>query len=83
MDLWINGEGPKRAHGTCHRTMLESIGEDPVTFREQGRLITQFKWLVSHDGPKPDHQPEEKPRGKKLGSKTIDKLEKRMAAWNS
>lgn len=81
MDLWINGDGPKRASGTCHRTMLESIGEDPVCFREQNKLITHFVWIRCHDGLKHVQIPPEKPKGKKLGSKTVSKLEKRIAAW--
>lgn len=60
---------------------MESVGLDPVYFRENGNLITNWEWVRCHDGPKQVQMPIEKPKGKKLGSKTINKLERKLEAY--
>lgn len=82
-DIWINGEGPHRASGTCCRTLLESIGQDPVYFREKNNIITHWEWLISHDGLKNTEIPPEKPKKARISAKRLDKLQGKWAQYTA
>lgn len=78
----VNDGEPILATGSCCRTMMESAGFNPVTFRESGSLVTRWEWVRCHDGIKNVQMPPEKPKGKRIGAKTQTKLEQRFAAWS-
>lgn len=80
--IGVDNEEPRLAVGSCSRTLLESLGYDPTFFREQGHLVTSWRWQKTHDGYRSDSPIEEPKKAKRLGSKTAQKLDARWAAWS-
>lgn len=76
----VDNEEPRLAKGSCSRTLLESIGYDPVYFRERGHLITRWQWVKSHDGYKGEAMPIPSKERKKSPKISVA-LDRKMAAW--
>lgn len=79
----INDGEPQLAVGSCCRTMMESIGENPVTFREEGKIVTSWVWQKTHDGYRTPPEPEEPKRKARISAKRLSKLEQRWANYTS
>jgi hypothetical protein len=61
--------------------MMESVGLDPVYFRENGGLITSFVWVKTHDGHRSTPEPEEPKKKARISTKRLSKLEQRWANY--
>lgn len=78
-DLWINHEGPFEAVGSDTRSLLLSIGQDPMCFKETGNLITNAVCKKNKDGWIVRQSEAPKPRG--LSSKSEEALAKKWDKW--
>lgn len=83
-DLWINGQGPYRATGTDDRSMIQSIGFNPSTFRADGNLITKTEWIqyTGHNEQNATQKPSEPQKGPRISPKEQKRLERKIDAWN-
>jgi hypothetical protein len=78
----VNNGEPLHAVGSCTRTMMESVGLDPVNFRENGGIITNFTWIKTHDGYRNPPEPEEPKKKPRISSKRLGKLEQKWQNWS-
>lgn len=79
----VNHGEPVLASGSCTRTMMESVGLDPTTFRESGNIITHWEWIRCHDGLKNTEIPPEKPKKARISAKRLDKLQGKWAQYTA
>lgn len=77
VDITIDGI-TKRAEGCCFIDLMQSINEDPW---DHSRLISDWKWVRSHDGYKGEPQPEP-PKQRKPSAKTQDAIARKWESWS-
>lgn len=77
VEITMEGEEPKIAHGTDIYSLMSSIGE---CAQDHNRLIVGWTWIKARDGYKGEHKPEP-PKERKRSPKKNAELDRKLSAW--